>query len=70
VLVNLEDLWHETKPQNVPGTSAERPNWRRRARYTIHQLMREPVHTDALADVDRLRRARTSRPRRHHESHA
>ena len=20
VMVNLEDLWHETEPQNVPGT--------------------------------------------------
>jgi 4-alpha-glucanotransferase len=29
VLVNLEDLWLEPSPQNVPGTSDERPNWRR-----------------------------------------
>jgi 4-alpha-glucanotransferase len=29
VLVNLEDLWLESAPQNVPGTSDERPNWRR-----------------------------------------
>ena len=33
VLVNLEDLWHETRPHNVPGTHHERPNWRRRAKY-------------------------------------
>jgi 4-alpha-glucanotransferase len=31
VLVNLEDLWLEPEPQNVPGTSDERPNWKRRA---------------------------------------
>jgi 4-alpha-glucanotransferase len=31
VMVNLEDLWLEDRPQNVPGTSDERPNWRRRA---------------------------------------
>jgi 4-alpha-glucanotransferase len=30
-LVNLEDLWGETRPQNVPGTLDEYPNWRRRA---------------------------------------
>jgi 4-alpha-glucanotransferase len=27
VLVNLEDLWLEEEPQNVPGTNTERPNW-------------------------------------------
>ena len=33
VLVNLEDLWRETRPHNVPGTHHERPNWQRRAKY-------------------------------------
>jgi len=32
VLVNLEDLLLETRPQNLPGTGAERDNWRRRIR--------------------------------------
>lgn len=30
VLVNLADLSCETRPQNLPGTGAERPNWRRK----------------------------------------
>jgi 4-alpha-glucanotransferase len=34
VLINLEDLWLETQPQNVPGTWHERPNWCRKARYS------------------------------------
>jgi 4-alpha-glucanotransferase len=38
ILINLEDLWLETRPQNVPGTSIERPNWRRKARLTIEQM--------------------------------
>jgi 4-alpha-glucanotransferase len=38
VLVTLEDLWQEARAQNVPGTSTERPNWRRKARYTIERL--------------------------------
>ncbi len=32
VLVNLEDLFFETRPQNVPGTGVERPNWSRKMR--------------------------------------
>jgi 4-alpha-glucanotransferase len=38
VLTNLEDLWGETRPQNVPGTAEERPNWRRKARYTLEEM--------------------------------
>ena len=38
VLVNLEDLWLEEKPQNVPGTSEERPNWRRKAKLGLEEL--------------------------------
>ncbi len=30
VLVNLDDLLHETEPQNLPGTGAEWANWRRK----------------------------------------
>ena len=32
LLINLEDLWLEPAPQNVPGTWQERPNWQRKAR--------------------------------------
>ena len=38
-LVNLEDLWLEEQPQNVPGTLHEKPNWRRRMRYTLGEIM-------------------------------
>jgi 4-alpha-glucanotransferase len=38
LLVNLEDLWLETSPQNVPGTALERPNWRRKLRHGLEQL--------------------------------
>ncbi|MBI2862126.1 MAG: 4-alpha-glucanotransferase [Chloroflexi bacterium] len=56
VLVNLEDLWLETKPQNVPGTGWERPNWRRRAQYSLEALRQMPEVLDALREVDRLRK--------------
>ncbi len=42
VLVNLEDLWGETRPQNIPGTWRERPNWRRRAALTLAEMREDP----------------------------
>ncbi len=30
VIINMEDLWSETLPQNIPGTVNEYPNWRRK----------------------------------------
>lgn len=38
VLINLEDLWAETEPQNLPGTGPERPNWRRKTARTLEEL--------------------------------
>jgi 4-alpha-glucanotransferase len=40
VLHNLEDLWGETKPQNIPATTSEHANWRRRMRYSMERLGR------------------------------
>jgi len=55
--VNLEDLWGETQPQNVPGTTHERPNWRRRARYAMEDMMGMEAMGLALGEVQRLRKA-------------
>ncbi len=57
VLVNLEDLWGETEPQNVPGTHLERPNWRRKARLSFEDFSTRPEVVEALRRVDRLRKA-------------
>jgi 4-alpha-glucanotransferase len=38
VLYNLEDLWGETEPQNIPSTTREHANWRRRMRYSMERL--------------------------------
>jgi 4-alpha-glucanotransferase len=56
-LVNLEDLWLEEQPQNVPGTSQEKPNWRRRLRYTLDELRNNQECNDMLRRVDAGRRA-------------
>lgn len=55
VLVNLEDLWLETESQNTPGTVAERPNWRRKARYSLETIRRLPEVVEVLRRVHELR---------------
>lgn len=56
LLVNLEDLWLEMAPQNVPGTKDESPNWRRKARYTFEAFSRMPGVFATLQDINRLRK--------------
>lgn len=55
VLINLEDLWLEPLPQNVPGTSTERPNWRRRARHTLDEIVADNRVTATLRRIAQLR---------------
>jgi 4-alpha-glucanotransferase len=43
VLVTLEDLWLETEPQNTPGTSTERVNWRRKLRKPLLRVRKDPA---------------------------
>jgi len=56
LLVNLEDLWLEEQPQNVPGTTNEYPNWRRPARYPFERFRQMRRVTGTLKRVDRLRK--------------
>ncbi|MEK6628454.1 MAG: 4-alpha-glucanotransferase [Bdellovibrionota bacterium] len=37
LVVNLEDLWNEERPQNIPGTWKEVPNWRRKMAIPIEE---------------------------------
>jgi len=57
VLVNLEDLWLETRSQNVPATTDEHPNWRHKAHYGLEELSERPEVEQALALVRGARRA-------------
>jgi 4-alpha-glucanotransferase len=56
VLVGLEDLWLETRPQNLPGTSEEHPNWRRKAQYPFEAFSQIPEVLDTLREIARLRK--------------
>jgi 4-alpha-glucanotransferase len=57
LLVNLEDLWQETAPQNVPGTWRECPNWRRKARMTLEEIGKSRAFAEALRELDGLVRS-------------
>lgn len=55
VILNLEDLWMEREPQNVPGTGTERPNWRRKTRYALEDFCQKPDVLDTLKHVNSQR---------------
>jgi len=56
VLVNLEDMWLETRPQNIPSIQKEYPNWQRKAQYTLEKFCQMPKVLDTLHIIDRLRK--------------
>lgn len=58
VLINLEDLWDERRPHNVPGTWRELPNWKRKLRYSVNDLI---AHPDVNAVVSRCASLRPPR---------
>jgi 4-alpha-glucanotransferase len=57
VLVNLEDMWWERDPQNMPGTTTEHPNWRRLARHGVDELNDVPGLAPRLRRVADARRS-------------
>jgi 4-alpha-glucanotransferase len=57
LLINLEDLWLEERPQNVPGTSTERPNWQRRARRGLDEIMQDAAIRRMLKSIGDRRSA-------------
>jgi len=61
VLVNLEDLWLETRPQNIPGTADDvYPNWRRKVRYRLDEFCQMPQVVATLHMVAQIRRRKES----------
>jgi 4-alpha-glucanotransferase len=57
VLVNLEDLWLEARPHNVPGTHLERPNWRRKMAHCLDEIRQMPGPSRLLRELTELRGA-------------
>ena len=56
MLLNLEDLWLEPLPQNVPGTWEERPNWKRKARFSLDEIRKMNSVTEILKAIDEIRK--------------
>jgi 4-alpha-glucanotransferase len=57
-VLNLEDTWGETQPQNIPGTTeAQHPNWIRRAKYPLEQFEAIDDITKALDVMRSVRSA-------------
>ncbi len=50
-LVNQEDMTKELSQQNLPGTTAQYPNWSRKMNWSIHDLSELPVARDCAVMV-------------------
>jgi len=56
VLISLEDLWLEPLPHNVPGTWEERPNWKRKTRFSLEQIREMDSVSEILQAIGKIRR--------------
>ena len=56
VVLGLEDLWGEERRQNLPGTGAEKPNFRRRATKALEEIRQDPEIRVRLERLAALRR--------------
>jgi 4-alpha-glucanotransferase len=41
-LISQEDLFLDSRQQNLPGTTAEHPNWVTKMRYSVEDLITDP----------------------------
>jgi 4-alpha-glucanotransferase len=66
LLFNQEDLTKETEQQNLPGSTGEYPNWSRKMKWTLEELMQSETaraHTAMLRhQLERTDRALPSSP--------
>lgn len=56
VLVNLEDLWLEQQPQNVPGVPDR--SWRHRLRLSLEEMQDDETVMRSLQVMNRARRGK------------
>lgn len=49
LLLNQEDLTKETEQQNLPGSTSQYPNWRRKMRFAVDELRQPGISRDFTA---------------------
>jgi 4-alpha-glucanotransferase len=59
-MAQIDDLTDEADPVNIPATSDEHPNWRRRLSMTLEELAAKPRFND-VAEIFRAERGRRNR---------
>jgi 4-alpha-glucanotransferase len=59
IIVNLEDLWLETHPQNIPGTRRSQ-NWTRKTHCTFEEFSRSTQVLEILHQIDGARKVKGS----------
>ena len=59
-LLNLEDLWLETHPQNIPGTRNNH-NWSRKIRFSFEELSKSAKIIDTLNKINQSRKGNCGR---------
>jgi len=57
LLINLEDLWMEVQPQNIPGTNSKE-NWRKKTIYSYEDFNEYNTILGILREVNRLRKGK------------
>jgi 4-alpha-glucanotransferase/(1->4)-alpha-D-glucan 1-alpha-D-glucosylmutase len=61
--LNQEDLTKETEQQNLPGSTWQYANWRRKMRFSLDELEKSPLASDFVAMFRRwLRDSRRLNP--------
>lgn len=58
VMINMEDLWGETNPQNMPGTTTQHPNWRHKFARRVQDWPSEPLFCETVEILNRHRMVR------------
>jgi 4-alpha-glucanotransferase len=53
-------MWLEDRPQNVPGTSHERPNWQRRAARGLDAIIEDAAIRRMLTSIGERRQPTSS----------
>jgi 4-alpha-glucanotransferase len=61
LLINLEDLWLEEHPQNIPGTHNGK-NWRQKQRLSFEEFSQSCQVLDILYDINHIREGKSRLP--------